>query len=104
MIKITKITLDERADEYYVMLYSGSKFLMNDGNTLYFEANLKDGELPSVVQHKLYVVEFRGNDFTWIPENSSYICSFKDNANVRYFVYEDISNNPVVQFMNLFNI
>lgn len=103
MNKITKVTLPEREGEYFIMLYSTSKFLINDGNTLYFEVTLsKDRELPSISQHKLYIIKFVGNESTNVPENCSFICSFEDNAKIRYFVFEDISKSPIVEFMNLF--
>lgn len=82
--KITKITLNENEGEYLAKLPQFSKFLTNDGSTLYFEY-IDKGTDTVLADYKFYIIPF--NTLNIIPSPGEYICSFKDNANIRYFVY-----------------
>ena len=102
MKRITKITLPESENTYDVILYEGTRFLTNDSNNLFFEADIEDNTKAVVSKHRLYIIKYNGDDYTYIPEDSLYLCTFTDNAHIRYFVYEDVSENPLVKFGKLF--
>ena len=82
--KLTKITINETEGEYLAKLPQFAKFLTNDKNTLYFEYNDKGTETV-MADYRFYVLPF--NQVNIIPGAYEYICSFEDNAHIKYFVY-----------------
>lgn len=100
---ISKVSLPEREGNYEIILYQNSQFLMNDGNILYFEYIIDENiTTKKLTKHKLYIIKYE-DGLTYIPDDSQYICSYQDNAHIRYFVYEDVSENPIIKFSKLFN-
>lgn len=94
--RIFKVSLPERPGEYVVALDKLSKFLCNDNSVMYFEyperilkSITDETEAPkeesNLTQIRLLVIQ--DSDNIYIPDGYSYLCSYKDNAHIRYFIY-----------------
>jgi len=95
--RIVKVNLPEQEGEYSIVLDKLSKFLYNDNNVLYFEypersleyiENEKESpdKESNLVQIRFSIIKYNGEN-TYIPNGYSYLCTFEDNAHIRYFVY-----------------
>ena len=86
--KIIKFVVTEKVGVYELVLHKLSKFIVNDGNVLYFEDALLSStpEEEQLVKLKLVIVS-ENDGYDIIPNYYEYLCSFKDNSNIRYFVY-----------------
>ena len=86
--KIIKFVATEKVGVYELVLHKLSKFIVNDGNILYFEDALLSStpEEEQLVKVKLVIIS-ENDGYDAIPNYYEYLCSFKDNAHIRYFVY-----------------
>ena len=98
---VTNVFFPEREEEIEIVLYKFSKFLFNDGNNLFFESGYIDNnEEDKFVKHKFIIIKY--HDGISAPNLAEFVCSYVDNAHIRYLVFEDVSNNPLVQFGKMF--
>jgi hypothetical protein len=86
--RITKFILMTLEGPFRLQLYKGTKFLCNDGNVLYFEYPLEDNVIPEMEERDFYIVKY-DIDFMYIKDNWEYVCSYTDNAHIKYFIYEE---------------
>lgn len=101
--RMFKVQFNENAEEFEMLLYKNCKFLTNDNNVLYFEYTYdeSDGKCPSLAKYLFKIIPY--NDTDNIPLEYEYLCSFEDNAHIRYFVYSfSPESNIFGKFMNMF--
>lgn len=101
--KMKLLTLPEQAGNYQAMLFKNIKFLTNNRSTLYFEYSYddEDGKLPEAGMYYFSILPY--NEVDMIPPAYEYLCSFEDNAHIRYFVYYYDSARPLfTKFTNMF--
>ena len=98
---VTASIFPEQETTVEVVLYRFSRFLFNDGNKLFFESGyIKNNEEDVFEKHIFNIVKYTEN--MEVPTYGEFVCSYVDNAHVRYFVYEDTSNHPFTQFSKIF--
>lgn len=98
---VTNSIFPEQETTIELVLYRFSRFLFNDGNKLFFESGyVKNNEEDVLEKHRFYIVKYE--EKMYVPDCGEFVCSYVDNSNVRYFVYEDTSNQPFTQFSKLF--
>lgn len=98
---VTSSVFPEKATTVELVLYRFSRFLFNDNNILFFESGyVKNSEEDVLERHRFYIVKYE--EKMYVPDFGEFICSYTDNAKVRYFVYEDTSSHPFTQFSKMF--
>ena len=100
--KMKSLTLPEKAGYYEVELYKNISFLSNDRNVLYFEYayDAENGKLPEMNKYYFSILPY--NEIDIIPTGYEYLCSFEDNAHIRYFVYYyDAASSVFTKFTNM---
>jgi len=98
---VTTFIFPEKETTFELILYRFSRFLFNDNNTLFFESGyIKNSEEDVFERHKFYIVKYE--EKMYVPDCSEFVCSYVDNAKVRYFVYEDTSSHLLSQFSKMF--
>lgn len=98
---VTNSIFPEQETTIELVLYRFSRFLFNDRNKLFFESGyVKNNEEDVLEKHRFYIVKYE--EKMYVPDCGEFVCSYVDNANVRYFVYEDTRNQPFTQFSKLF--
>ena len=97
--RIKKFILPEKEGNYELALAKYVKFLNNDNNVLYFEYNDKNYG-PDKELGKYYISVIKYYDDCVIPDLYQYICSFKDSANITYFVYMYDKNSSIFGSFN----
>lgn len=103
--RIIKYYIDEKVGTYELVLPINSKFLFNDGNILYFEEALVEREDEKKLGKLIFHVVSENDGYDYIPNYYDYFCTFKDNSNIRYFVYIETSISKMFgKFFNDFGI
>ena len=100
--KMKLLTLPEKAGDYEAMLFKNVKFLTNNRSTLYFEYfyDAEDGKLPEAGKYYFSILPY--NEVDNIPPGYEYLCSFEDNAHIRYFIYYyDSTSSIFSKFANM---
>lgn len=100
---VTNSVFPEEETEVELVLYRFSRFLFNDNNVLFFESGyITNSDEDVLEKHRFHIIKYTKD--MYVPEYSEFVCSYVDNAHIRYFVYEDTSNQPFVQLQKMFNI
>ena len=103
--KIVKYTINKNVGTYELALPRSSKFLFNDRNVLYFEESITEREDERQFGKLIFHVVSENDGYDYIPNYYDYLCTFKDNANIRYFVYIETSISKMFgKFFNDFNL
>ena len=101
--KIVKYSFPEKVGVYETTICKFSKFLVNDGHIAYFEENYIDKPKEEQITKFKFIVVSENDGYDKIPNYYEYLCSYVDNAHIRYFVYFENSIAGIFSsFSNMF--